>query len=581
MTGDDERSRRRLQMLVRRDQQLREPAVRSFVCNAERIQFQVSGPTSIFSLMRDGRELAQKIRALPASPTASDWSRVVSPYVQMASPGTICTETGLDLGEIWRYFRHTWSQPCGSTPGRSLSLLIRDSSAPHHPVIGIAALSSASAGLRERDRDIGWDDESVLELISSRPRREHIDWITRLLETSLAEVYTDDLVVDDLMPTSIGSINDPSSSVRTLRAEAAVSRAAHRADRSEHGRRPDPTNVSPEEWIEEARTHLFRAKRAEEIADIIEISAALGPVLASRSPDDLRAVVCSGVGRRALAKLFRRAKARSMGTAIADLSVCGALPPYSCLLGGKLVALLAISPEVIRIVKERYSKSISVIASAMAGRPICRTADLVYISTTSLYGVRPCQYDRVRIPAAALGGPSQISIGYRLLAHTAGYGSMQFCRDTVESLQVLEELLKSERHVHHRFGEGASPRLRGIRDGLALLGVDSNKALKHEHHRLLYGANLTTNGWQYLLGLNQEAKYLFDRRRTRSSTQEICKWWFERWVRSRIRREDVLEKVASHNLIHPIIHGARVVLPRDDVDQMEFFLENSRLVNTS
>jgi hypothetical protein len=45
--------------------------------------------------------------------------------------------------------------------------------------------------------------------------------------------------------------------------------------------------------------------------------------------------------------------------------------------------------------RNRYHRAPSVIASSMAGRPICRPAELVFIGTTSLYGQRPSQYDRI------------------------------------------------------------------------------------------------------------------------------------------------------------------------------------------
>jgi hypothetical protein len=85
-----------------------------------------------------------------------------------------------------------------------------------------------------------------------------------------------------------------------------------------------------------------------------------------------------------------------VGNAIADLTVCGAVAPYNELLGGKLVAMLMASPEVREEYHRRYSSTPSIIASSMAGKPVRRPLDLVFISTTSLYGQRPNQYDRSR-----------------------------------------------------------------------------------------------------------------------------------------------------------------------------------------
>ena len=59
----------------------------------------------------------------------------------------------------------------------------------------------------------------------------------------------------------------------------------------------------------------------------------------------LRMLAAEGRGRNAVTKVVRKAKADRVGTAIADLTVCGAVPPYNELLGGKLVALLMAGPE--------------------------------------------------------------------------------------------------------------------------------------------------------------------------------------------------------------------------------------------
>ena len=80
---------------------------------------------------------------------------------------------------------------------------------------------------------------------------------------------------------------------------------------------------------------------------------------------------------------------RKVGLAsqVVDVSVCGAVHPYTELLGGKLVALLLHSEEVRQLYEAQYGDRISLIASQMAGRPICRSACLKVLTTTkSLWG---------------------------------------------------------------------------------------------------------------------------------------------------------------------------------------------------
>jgi hypothetical protein len=69
--------------------------------------------TSIFSLMRDGRELAnglRKARAHESTGRADVLESMIDPYVEfVSSEDAACQFTGLRLMDIWRYFRHTWT----------------------------------------------------------------------------------------------------------------------------------------------------------------------------------------------------------------------------------------------------------------------------------------------------------------------------------------------------------------------------------------------------------------------------------------------------------------------------------------
>ncbi len=67
--------------------------------------------------------------------------------------------------DVWRYFRHTWTNQYTSVPGRSMMFLVRDRAAPFHPIVGIGALSSPVMQIRERDTWIGWHPDTFLSHI--------------------------------------------------------------------------------------------------------------------------------------------------------------------------------------------------------------------------------------------------------------------------------------------------------------------------------------------------------------------------------------------------------------------------------
>jgi hypothetical protein len=272
-----------------------------------------------------------------------------------------------------------------------------------------------------------------------------------------------------------------------------------------------------------------------------------------------------------LAKIIRKAKADRVGTIIAELTICGAVPPYNEILGGKLIAMLVASPEVGNEYKRRYSNQPSIIASSMAGKPVFRSPELVFINTTSLYGQRPNQYDRVRIPCNLITAGSKNVIRYKYLGQTKGIGTFHFSEQTVKELSILVSQGKQGQRVHSIFGEGVNPRLRKIRDGLDALGLLSDEILTHGTPRIVYGVNLVDNVTDYILGISKKPKYFLPRRNAKEASDRITLWWLKRWVSNRIVRGDVLQRIAEHTLVHPIRHGARVELPRTDIEQELLF----------
>ena len=298
--------------------------------------------------------------------------------------------------------------------------------------------------------------------------------------------------------------------------------------------------------------------------------AALSSVGTRVSTADLRTALTSPEKRQALRSLVRRAKSERVGNAMADITVCGAVPPYSCLLGGKLVAMMAASPGAISAYSQRYARRPSVIASSLAGRPILRAPHLVLLGTTLLYATEPTQYTRVSIPCERLGGKPGESISYRLFGRTEGFGTLQFSEDAVDAMSQSLAQAEVGQRVHSIFGEGVNPRLRKIRDGLDMLGLSSDLLLAHGSPRLVYAVALASNFRRYLLGLDSDPDYPFPIRQAGKSADAIAAWWAERWLASRVKRASVLSEVARHTLKYPVRHGARVVIPKNTHPELPF-----------
>jgi hypothetical protein len=560
-----ERDRVRAQELLKRDEQLSRESVRRFVRRMETPRLCGEDFVSIFSLMRDGDELAESIRATLGCSTgqpADDLTRVIAPYVQVVYSGERCAHTGLLLTDIWRYFRHTWTNQHTSTPGRTMMMLVRDQAAPYHPVIGIAALGSSVVQLKERDKWIGWQRDQFLDEITAKPSLRVARWLWGRLDAQKAELHVVDLVRDGLYWPMLW--NQPTDdAIAKLEAEAARCRAEHhRFVRPADFKTALDAN-NPAALVERAETALFRSKRCLALAGLLRWRATLMPFFDSgASKQALAQALADRNARDAIAAIVRRAKADAVGTEVADLTVCGAIAPYTDLLGGKLVAMLAVSPTVVRAYHDRYGGYAGEIASSMAGRPIVRRNRLAFVGTTSLYGTQSSQYNRLSMPGRILGGAEPLE--FKRLGRSRSFGTSHLSDRSVEALVRLAEQTGNGVRVNSIFGEGVNPKLRKVRHGLDLLGWPSNQLLQHGRQRIIYGVSLTTNLLPYLIGLDATPNYRF-RVNSAHDVDKIVSWWLSRWADRRLRSADALARVASHTTAaRPVIHGARVSLPAGD-----------------
>ena len=395
--------------------------------------------------------------------------------------------------------------------------LVRDAAAPCHPVIGIAALSSATVAMTVRDDDIGWTAASVVEELQTRPTTKLARWLKEINDAAIDEIYKVDFFEDQVF--SPRDIKKPSPAVIKRLVELGRQRRLEHHRYMESGaykKTEAPADLPDEHWEAQARISLFGSKRALELAQFLGVRMVLLRYFKEApSKNCLSQLVSDREGREAVAKIVRKAKADRVGTAIADLTVCGALPPYNEILGGKLVAMLLVSPEIVQEYQRRYGRTPSIIASSMAGRPVSRPAELVFIGTTSLYGQRPSQYDRIRIPDGL--EPGNGGLRYEYLGRTRGLGTFQFGDQTAVELARLVAQSKSGQQVNSVFGEGVNPRLRKIRDGLDALGLATDKLLDHGAPRLVYGVRLARNVRAYLLGMDKSPKYLLARKEAASA----------------------------------------------------------------
>ena len=163
--------------------------------------------------------------------------------------------------------------------------------------------------------------------------------VSSQLDECLAEIYVDDLIEDGLYSPRLWS-RPTESAIERLEKEADFPR------RRDHYRfvlsgdlKKTPSTV--EGWKGRAESDLFRSKRCLVLAELLRARMALDNYLWPKpTKGGLQlALADNRLGKRSRESSGRRRAIR--WDRIADLSVCGSIPPYSDVLGGKLVSMLA------------------------------------------------------------------------------------------------------------------------------------------------------------------------------------------------------------------------------------------------
>ena len=498
---------------------------------------------SIIDLIADGEELSTRLER--ANQKEIPVTEAVMPYLELVTENARDEITGFKLSEIWRYFRLTWSTPAETTPGRTMLYLIRDAAHPMHPVMGIASLENCAVQITCRDDYIGWNQKAYIERISlldSVAARAELQVLVSYLEDGINGIDYSELC------TKATVVNPTEEDIRML-FEEAVSAEQRRQDflRGSLG-----NEVADEEKSDlgsiskDTEKALYHRKRAEQLARLLSAKKALNDLLNSSEFDDSWQDFCkSENGNSTIRTALVAQKTKHIGSSMMELNVCGAVPPYNEILGGKLVALLATSPQVIHDYKERYANKSSEIASRLKGKPVCRPADLVYVGTTSLYYVGSSQYNRLKIPGDIFG--SNFDVVWKQLGMTIGFGTLHISKAT--TLSLTEATTDGYSRINHVFGEGASPKMRlltmSIRELLESTNEDSKDFSKHAMSRIVYGACLAENTFDYLLGKDKEPRYYTDVEDYESGTNAVIRFWQNRWLASRLNYEPIYERIRA------------------------------------
>jgi hypothetical protein len=232
-----------------------------------------------------------------------------------------------------------------------------------------------------------------------------------------------------------------------------------------------------------------------------------------------------GVGPRDQWIGWNRATRRERLRHVMDAFVVGAVPPYSNLLCGKLIAMLLTSEEVRHAFRRKYARKTSLITgNKFDGR-------LALITTTSALG-RSSIYNRLKFDQR----PLFVSVGF-----TRGSGEFHLSNGVYKQLMAFANSVKAPTAKHGSWGGGWRNKREVLRSALPELGL-SRELLYHGVKREIFVVPMARNAQKFLRGEHARLQSY------RSGSKELFEWFRERWLLPRARRDDRYRYVSADSL---------------------------------
>ena len=222
---------------------------------------------------------------------------------------------------------------------------------------------------------------------------------------------------------------------------------------------------------------------------------------------------------------------------IMDAYVLGALPPYSALLGGKMVACLVRTRKIYDDFLQTYGATTGIISQQQ------KKARLLAVTTSSSMG-RSSVYNRLKLDGTKY---------FRPIGYTGGWGHFHIPN---ELFSELRDYLRQIRHPYadlHRFGAGPNWRLRTTRAALDKLGFKDD-LLRHGIQREVFICLLASNA-EKLLRTGKGSPDLS----SLLSVREVAQLALERWILPRSQQRSEYQYWTSDDLIQLFGNHSRII----------------------
>jgi hypothetical protein len=189
--------------------------------------------------------------------------------------------------------------------------------------------------------------------------------------------------------------------------------------------------------------------------------------------------------------------------------ILGAIPPYNRILGGKLVALTVMYPQVREWFYNKYKHSKSIITEVQ------KKPYLIYVDTMGAFG-KSSIYNRL--------------LNWDFIGYTKGQSHIHITANG--SWELIKKVVLPEEFKTYKYGQGPNWKMRILRKGLHELGL-SEEMMSIGWQRGYYRCTLAENWKEYLHGQAKRVKWKqFDK-------NDLLEYWKTRWVIPRLNDLEV------------------------------------------
>jgi len=209
---------------------------------------------------------------------------------------------------------------------------------------------------------------------------------------------------------------------------------------------------------------------------------------------------------------------------VMDAFALGAVPPYSHLLCGKLVAMLAVSKDITRAFKRKYGKRESLIWKKNSD------ARLALITTTSALG-RSSIYNRLRYENLHL---------YQGVGFTLGSGEFHFSNGLYGAISAYAQRYCVPTAKREEWGSGFRNRREVVRKTLMKIGLNDDW-MYHGVQREVFVIPLASNSREFLKGEHSRLRSF------NLGTEDVAAFFKNRWLLPRSRRDETYKQWNSQN----------------------------------